>query len=56
MLLRVAHAVPSPRGGFGGHSSKPPKLKYETLENSGIFVKFECQDPLHECKPPRTTL
>jgi len=27
MLLRVAHAVPSPRGGFGGHSSKPPKIE-----------------------------
>jgi len=38
--------------GFGGLSppnkvpSPPPTLKYETLQNSGFFVKFECQVPL----------
>ena len=41
--------------GFGGlsppiQSSKPPKLKYEILYISGIFVKFECQAP-----PPART-
>ena len=30
---------------------RPPKLKYETLYISGIFVKLECQAPLHERKP-----
>ena len=43
--------------GFDGliplkQSSKPPKLKCETLQVSGIFVKFECQAPLHERKAP----
>jgi len=26
-------------------NSKPLKLKYETLQISGMFVKFECQAP-----------
>jgi len=30
-----------------------PKLKFETLKISGIFVKFECQAPLQERKAPR---
>jgi len=33
-------------------SSKPPKLKYETLETIGMFIKFECQAPLLELKAP----
>jgi len=52
---------PVAKGGFGGlspskQSSKPPKLKYETLYISGIFVKFECQDPpAHTSSPPAQT-
>jgi len=30
----------------------PPKLKSETLQVSGIFVKFEYHAPLHERKIP----
>jgi len=40
---------PVATGGFGGLSPptklQDPKLKYETLLVSGIFVKFECHDP-----------
>jgi len=27
-------------------------MKYETLQISGKFVKFECQAPPHKCKAP----
>ena len=42
------YTVPSPRGALVGLAPPdkapiPPKLKYETLQISGIFVKFECQ-------------
>jgi len=45
--------VPSPPEGFGGLSSpkqnsKPTKLKFETLEVSGILVKFEWKAPQQE--------
>jgi len=45
------HRVPPPRGallGLAPPEKAPihPKLKYETLHNSGMFVKFECQAPL----------
>jgi len=51
------YPVPFPRRGFGGFNPQntapsPHKLKYETLYISGIFVKFECQAPLHERKAP----
>jgi len=34
------------------NAPSPPKLKYETLYISGIFVKFECQAPLHKRQAP----
>jgi len=55
------YTVPSPRVVLVGLAPPdkapiPPKLKYETLHISGIFVKFECQAPLHERKAPRTNV
>ena len=55
------YTVPSPRGALvvlapPDKAPIPPKLKYETLHISGIFVKFECQAPLHERKASRTNV
>ena len=46
-------------GDFGGLAPQTklqaPKLKYETLQVSGNFVKFECQAPCTNIKPPAQT-
>jgi len=53
----IAHGSAVATGGFGGlrppnKAPNPPKLKYEALQISGIFVKFESQAPRIKLKPP----
>ena len=45
---KIMPTVLSPRCGIGGistpeQSTKPPKLKHETIYISGVFIKFQCQ-------------